>query len=76
VRIAARDGEQMGWAQYALVKRMPSSARRSRFGGAMIPPAIAMKIVDAEIVAEDEDDVRAIRSRGGNGVAGHGQHCP
>ena len=74
--IAARDGEQIGDATYAVGEtqsfgREPVQIRRVVF----LPPVHA-EIVDAEIVSEHEDDVRRPLGRGRLPGAHRGQqHC-
>ena len=66
-------GEQTAEAEWASVKAMPWAARRSRFGVLILPSGYRGDVAVAEVVGEDEDDVRLVRGGRGHGHGGQQQ---
>lgn len=55
--MAAREGEQIGWAQVSGGETHPLPGQTIEIGREMIFAAVAPKVVDAEIVGENEDNI-------------------
>ena len=70
VMMAARDGEQIGDATYARREPQSVGGEPIEVGRAVLLAAVRAEVIDAEIVGEDEHDVRRPLLEGRRAIAG------